>query len=315
MSHICPKCDHEFSCRGSLYKHFIKITPCNPSPSDEQKRRFEILAKDLGFDLTRTFVCNDCGEKFNRKDVMSRHVKNGYCLAPLLEPSTPLTLTKESPHNMLIMPKDSSKKKEYFSKTELYNIIGEMTHDMSHKLQSLTETISKLNTRYDNPPHPSHNVNNLSICVGSDDNFDDILISRMGKWEAIEFITNCALTHQKGDSRLLEKVYLIDNLSSEARIQYTSPQKNEVLYYDRHNNKITETTDAFTDKLATFLSDCYSRTYGWVREYCDKYGKYTYNHLDDYEMEKWGAHMRELTLKTYKRKMISHVNIFNITPK
>ena len=144
---------------------------------------------------------------------------------------------------------------------------------LENKINSLEEQIIQLK---ENPPtmkllekiaqdvaelkeKPNVTNNNLQvICVGSQDNYLDMLTERLGNFtKALECIKDCALSNLTGDCNLIEKIYFNQSENQEKPIRFMDKNRNFIEYYNENKEKVRDTKELFGKKLANNLQNSY----------------------------------------------------------
>src|SRR5690348_16322681 len=150
---------------------------------NKSKNKTELNSKNI-LDITcdslpKKFTCPDCEKQFTRRD------------------------------NMLVHQKKSCK---VVKEQETRKLINKATRGLLEQNCGLEEKLKSLEQRMINlEEKPSSiTVNNQLqvVCVGSNDNYLDMLTENWGFDRALCFIKDCALSNLTGDCKLIEKIYL-----------------------------------------------------------------------------------------------------------
>lgn len=134
-----------------------------------------------------------------------------------------------------------------------------------------------------------------------------MLTDRMGNFDqAIDYITDCALSDLTGDCKLIEKIYRNHN----DEVGFTIDQKNTKIYYQNERNEsISETKESFGRKLANNLQNSYLKGINYlINKNLDQRidpNKF----LDQYDLMSWNEHIYHLSDSNHQRKIINQLSI------
>ena len=131
----------------------------------------------------------------------------------------------------------------------------------------------------------------------------DMLADRVGLDKAIDYIKDCALSDIKGDCKLIEEIYAVQNSF------FVDKKNTTVTYRNESNESITENKETFGRKLANNLQNSYLKgvNYLIIRNLNQKTNPNKF--LDDYDIMTWNKHIYQLSDDIHRRKFINKLNI------
>jgi hypothetical protein len=146
------------------------------------------------------------------------------------------------------------------------------------------------------------------ICVTSDDNYLDMLTQKIGNFEqAVEYLKDCALSDVSGDCRLIERIYL-DTKSHQYGFSING-NRNQIVYYNEHQEQITEPRETFGKKIANNLQKTYLRGINHLitRNLTNRMNPNKF--LEEYDMATWNDHIYHLSDSGYQKQLLNQLNI------
>jgi hypothetical protein len=189
-------------------------------------------------------------------------------------------------------------------KKQLENLKNNVSTDNSDKV--LNKRIEEVEKRLEaQEKKPTSNVLNV-ICVTGNDNYLDLLTTRMGTFEqAIDYIKDCALSDLTGDCKLIEKIYM-DETSS---IYFSDKGRNNIIYYNENKELVNDNKSNLSRKLANSLQNSYLKGINFlINRNLDNH--YSPNKLlEDYDLMTWNTHIYNLSDSCYQRKIINQLRI------
>lgn len=178
------------------------------------------------------------------------------------------------------------------------------------EIESLKTEIEKLKSQVCRQTLQTINNNLQVVCVGSDDNYLDMLTDKWGDFaQALNFIKDCALSSLNGDCKLLNKIYFDSKSSNEVPIRFLDKGRCNIEYYNEKSEKVI---DRKGQKLGRILANNLQNSYLKGINYLtspnldlERSSKF----LDDYDIQSWNSHIYELREDKYQKKIINHLDI------
>ncbi len=295
----CPKCDKCFT-RLSTLKSHLEMKP-------------DCLAK------INKLVCNICQKKFCRKIYLDKHKQKHLNVSSkqlkVIKP-VPIKLKMKTDDQSIcveIDTNDQSKAVDVFimghiieQNQKLTELIGQQNQKIDQLIKKQNQLTEKQNQLTEKPSNIINNNNNLQIiCIGTNDNYLDMLSERVGFDIALEYIKDCALSNLTGDCKLIDRIY-INNSDS---IHYIDKKKTKVEYFDENRNKIIDSLTNFGKKIANNLQNSYLKGVNHlVNETLDNH-RCPNKFLEDYDLQTWNQHIYELSNFNYQKKIVNNLNI------
>jgi hypothetical protein len=155
--------------------------------------------------------------------------------------------------------------------------------------QEILDQISRLKDEIKELKSQKQPQNILQVVyVGNNENYLDVLSTRMGFDNAIGFIKDCALANVSGDCRLIERVY-----SDNGRIRFAEKEPQ---------------TDQLARKLAGNLQNSYLRGVNYLINSSLDSNYNPVKLLEDHDLQSWNRHIYELSDHKYQRKILEHLD-------
>jgi len=130
------------------------------------------------------------------------------------------------------------------------------------------------------------------VYVGHNENYLDVLSTRMGFDSAIGFIKDCALADVKGDCRLIERVY-----SDNGKVRFAE-----------NTHTKDPATNQLAKKLAGNLQTSYLKGVNYLinssldSNYCPV------KLLEEHDLQSWNRHIYELSDYKYQKKILEQLD-------
>ena len=217
----CPRCSKSFSSQQRLRSHFESQTNCHSKASQ--------------------LICSVCQKSFSRKFCLDKHFKKHKVnlLDQTVQPLFPIKLKLKTNHDDNKLIDEMANKlglslKEEIPSQKIVELIEKQNDERDHRIAQLIERqISQQNQKIAEQNQkiaeliqkPSNVINNnlQIICVGSNDNYLDMLSQQWGFDRAIDYIKDCALSSLTGDCKLIEKIYIENHPNSINYIDWGIP--------------------------------------------------------------------------------------------
>ena len=178
---------------------------------------------------------------------------------------------------------------------------------LEQKVDKLEKQLAELSKK------PSNIINNQNIlqvvCIGSNDNYLDMLTEQIGFDKALGFIKDCALSQLAGDCKLVEKIYM-NQSNNQLPFRFADKSRTKIEYFNENKEKIIDKRGIQLGKrLANNLQNSYLKGVNYLIL------KNLDNHscpnifLEQYDVMTWNHHIYELSDVKYQRKIIDHLNI------
>ena len=242
-------------------------------------------------------LCQDCKKTFTRKSSLNRHYSQNRC--------------KILKKNLFSIQKKDIK----LNPAKIIDMTTKKTdpEPNSEKMKILEDRIDKLEKS-----GPKVVNNNLQIvCVGSNDNYLDMLTEEWGSFDkALEYIRDCALSQLTGDCKLIEKIYLSlrpDGQDSSKSIRFTDKSQTKIEYYNEDNEVVKDTRELFGRKLANNLQNSYLKGVNYLLKRNMESRTCPNKFLEEYDLQTWNGHIYELSDIKYQKKIIGQLNISQAT--
>lgn len=239
-------------------------------------KKIKLITDNKGKSL---YICGFCDRSFSHKNNLYRHQKH-YC------------------HKKTT---DNVKKSDDAVISKLRDQIEEMKQDISELRDR--KLVFHQNVQ--------NNQNVLQVlCVGSNDNYLDMLTEKWDFQQALEYVKNCALSDINGDCKLLQKVYFPESQSDEFPIRYLDRTRNKIEYLDENRQRVVDVRGVtLGKKLANNLQNSYLKginhlvTNNLEKRLCPL------KFLGDYDVQSWNRHIYRLSDPKYQKQLISHLDI------
>lgn len=271
----CPKCLNIFSSKRRLLSHLEFQTECHIK--------------------VKKFICQFCQKKFTTKSYLNKHREKHKEDQIEIKPVFPIKLKLKTDKNLLEerMIEQNQKMVELIGK-QMAELIGKQMSELIEKQNDeqnhrMAEFIEKKNKLIEKPTNITNNIsNNLQIiCIGSKDNYLDMLTQQWGFEHALEYIKDCALSNLTGDCKLIEQIYINNQFPS---IHYLDKGKTKIRYFDENKNKIIDSKAQLGRKLANNLQNSYLKGVNHVIAENLNHRRCPNKFLEDYDLQTWNQH-------------------------
>ncbi len=292
----CSRCFDKFTSKRRLLSHMELQTECHLK--------------------NKNFNCTLCQKKFTSKSYLNKHMEKHQSSKKIFPIKLKLkTDSVDSQADPTIVELIGRQMIELIEKQN-----AEQNQKIVEQNQKLVDLIEKQNIEnnqkiaeiIEKRPIGAKNINNINnnlqiICVGSNDNFLDMLTQQWGDFnKALEYIKDCALSSLSGDCKLIESVYIKNQSNS---IQYVDKKKTKIQYFDENKNKIIDNKNQLGRKLANNLQNSYLKGVNHlINENLELRGCPN-KFLGDYDIQEWNSHIYILSDEKYHKKIISHLQI------
>ena len=253
-------------------------------------------------------LCQYCNKKFTRRDNLLKHLKNKRCIWLKIEPM----LTQKS-HTL-------NKKKIILKKPKVFKSLPPETQTTEDplKFNNISRDDDRLVTKADLnrlekqiaelKQRPNNTTNNLQIvCVGSKDNYLDMLTHEYGDFErALDYIKDCALSNLTGDCKLIAKIYLSNDDNS---ILYIDKGRTKIQYFNENKQQIIDSRESFGRKLANNLQNSYLKGVNYLITQNLESKRCPNKFLEDHDIQMWNQHIYQLSDHRYQKKIINNLDI------
>jgi len=313
MSNIkyqCPRCLHLFPKKYNLDKHLKRKNPCqliNDSvlnTNDHNLPASEPIRPRLSMKVVRNV------EMFTDKSPISNRIVG--------MGSSPEINNNESDESSICIYCGSKLKhkknlrRHYETCPHNPNQVANINYNLLHEINKLkTEFQQQLNELKQQPRVvEQHNQNILQVvCIGSNDNYLDMLTEQWGFDKALGFIKDCALSQLSGDCKLLEKIYF-DNRSGEVPIRYLDRNRNKIEFIDEKHQKVIDLKGIqLSRRLANNLQNSYLKGVNYLIKKNLDGNSCPNKFLEEYDLQSWNQHIYELSDSRYQRKILSQLEI------
>jgi hypothetical protein len=289
MSNIkyqCPRCLYIFPKKYNLERHLKKKTPC-------QLANHNVISGDeaLSVDDHKEFE-SSTHHNDEVKEELDDEFTCIYCKSKVLP------------------PRSLSKHQEICIKNP--HLPGISNSDLLDEFNKLRTEFQQLKELKQLPPvieHHNHNQILQVVCVGSNDNYLDMLTKEWGFDQALEFVKDCALSQVSGDCKLLERIYF-RNRSGEVPISYLDRHRNKIEFIDEDDQQIVDIKgEKLGRRLANNLQNTYLKGVNYlIQKNLDNKGCPN-RFLADYDVQTWNQHIYELSDPKYQKKLIAQMDI------
>ena len=298
----CPRCLLYFSRPQRLKSHLKRKNKCQ-IVNNEYSLELELsIINDDSVDDNeeedkhqKQHICPQCNVNFTRKFNLDRH-QQYYCRSKKDEPLLMLDAIRgQLQKNALIK----------VSSTEDHQLIS----TLSEKIKELERRLEDNYTELKEKPSNVHNNILQVVCVGSNQNYLDMLTEEFGDYDrALNFIKECALSHLTGDCKLIQRIYFQN--SGEAPIKYLDRSRNKLEYVDENKKKIIDYKGQKLGRiLANNLQNSYLKGVNYLINQNLDNNKCPNKFLDEYDVQSWNNHIYELSDAKYQRKIINSLDI------
>ena len=242
-------------------------------------------------------ICQYCNQKFTRKDNLVRHIKDNRCKlfkieAPLMAMAKKITLKNET----RIVDITENKLDSAVTKLDLEKFEKQISERFEKKIEELK-----------NKPSNVTNNNLQIVCVGSNDNYLDMLTDQWQNFDkALEYIKDCALSQLSGDCKLVEKIYLSNE---QKNIRYVDKSQTKIEYLNEKEELVRDTKELFGKKIANNLQNSYLKGVNYLLNNTLNNRLCPNKFLEEYDIQLWNSHIYELCDHRYQRKMVNQLNI------
>jgi hypothetical protein len=241
------------------------------------------------FGKKKTHVCPYCEIGFSKKYNLERHIEDSCRYVDVMLDNI-VKLKKKITLKNKTVPADEP--------------ISNLKDQISVLSKRLDETVAKLEKE------PRVVNNNLQvICVGSKDNYLDMLALQWNNFErALDYIKDCALSSLTGDCKLIEKIYF-SNENVPDPIKFIDKKKNKLEYYNENEEKVIDNREMFCKKIANNLQNSYLKgVTHLINKNLENLGCPN-KFLGDYDIQAWNQHIYELMDVNYHRKILNNLKI------
>jgi DNA-binding transcriptional MerR regulator len=185
-----------------LESHLKRKIPCKPTPVKLEVMR---ISTDGNGKITirhrppiDRFPCHYCHKEFTRKDNLTAHLKKNRCL--FMKSQTDVDQV-ENKNNINIDQLKAELKAELRAEfEEKSQVLEKQSQILEKKSQVLEKKIAELSEK----PLITNQILQV-VCVGNNDNYLDMLTKEFNDCDkAIEYIKDCALSHIRGDCKLIK---------------------------------------------------------------------------------------------------------------
>ncbi len=294
MSNIkyqCPRCLHLFPKKYNLDKHLKRKNPCQIINIDTT---FKLSNNEENINSKSSISMNDINESFHEKisgDTIDCNICI-YCQSQLKHKKNLRRHYEKCIKNPKFLQGNNF---------ELLNEINRLKVDFQHQINELKQQ---------NTIIEQHNQNILQVvCVGSNDNYLDMLTEELGFDKALGFIKNCALSQLSGDCKLLQKIYF-NNQSGKVPIKYLDKKHNKIEFIDEKYQKIVDIKGAqLCQRLANNLQNSYLKGVNYLIKKNLENNMCPNKFLEEYDIQSWNQHIYELSDIKYQKKIMSQLDI------
>ena len=248
----------------------------------------DITALQLHIIDCRQIQCANCNQIFSKKSNLKRHLKLNRCN---INVSTQVDTKDEQIANTLGKLEERLEEK--------------LEKKLEKKFEKIAQDVAELKEK------PNVTNNNLQvICVGSQDNYLDMLTERLGDFtKALECIKDCALSNLTGDCNLIEKIYFNQSENQEKPMRFMDKNRNFIEYYNEKKEKVRDTKELFGKKLANNLQNSYLKGVNYLINRNLETRSCPLRFLEEYDLQLWNQHIYELSNPLYQKKIINNIKI------
>jgi hypothetical protein len=259
-------------------------------------------------------TCHTCGNRYSRKDSLTRHMRSVH------------KVRHAENHVCQRCGKEYQRQYNFNAHVALCKIPCTETDEMDKKIAHLDEKMEKMCEKINKidkieemcdkidrtlTVSPSlsltptqQNLNVMCMCPKAD--FLGILTQEFGsEGKALEYITNCAMSDVSGDSHLMARLYIKEDQSA---LHY-DPSRKYITYHDAQHKPHVEDLDLFGHTMGNCLQNVYlvgiNRLMGDTLDTCRDPNQL----LDTYDFLEWNQHLSRLGQKDHQRKVIRNLTI------
>ena len=294
VNYICSRCNKTFEKKFNYQRHLKRQKPCSAIDSITTHVK-KLNSPTLHDHLITTNRVMDSQFDHEIQILKKQLVDKDQQIKKLTEvlgetPIDPLFIENQGGGAMVGLPQKIQKMEEQIiqNKTEIQNL----KYEVKEK-----STINNIN-------------NNLNIvCVGSNDNYFDMLIQQWNNFDkALEYIKDCALSNLTGDCKLIEKIYF-DKDDKPNNIYYTDKSRTKIEYFNEKREKIIDKKESFGRKLANNLQNSYLKGVNYLLNKNLDNRLCPNKFLEEYDIQLWNHHIYNLSDSHYQKKIINNLNI------
>lgn len=286
VSYSCEKCGKNFDRKCNYEKHIKRTKPCTLIKSEQIKICNQSNQSNQNDKL---YKCQSCDKFFSRKDSLNRHQKTSCERNILPKPATtPAVRVIMSSHT----PKHENKPLVGITMDQIKELVESKVNDIKNQIMN----------------HPTITNNLQVVCVGSKDNYLDMLTEKWGNFDrALEYIKDCALSNLTGDCKLLGKIYFDPSQQiCERPIRFHDRRFQKLSYVNESNETVIDPKGSqLGKKLANNLQNTYLKGVNFLMQKKEDFK----TSLDEYDLQMWNRHIFELSDEQYQRKIITNLEI------
>ena len=189
-------------------------------------------------------------------------------------------------------------------KDEKQTVMIDDYHQMRHEMMQMKEEMEHMKQiqkeMKEKKQQPINITNNLNImCIGSNDNYLDMLTEQVGFEQALEYVKGCALSDITGDVRLIEKIYYADRKdidNDQPPIEFLDRKRFKLSFYDENKKKIIDMGgDHLSQRLTNNLQNTYLKGVNYLINRTLEERRCPNQFLEEYDIQLWNRHIYELS--------------------
>lgn len=261
----CHRCGRVLATPQSLSRHLERRNPCKPKKNRTSETSATSETSETFATYAKRYKCPHCTQSFTRTDNLQRHIDH--------------RCPKLKQNNVMF---------------DLKKIKSDLR----------TELLDQLRQEIKDEPRVTNNILQV-VCVGSNDNYLDMLTDTIGFDNALEYIKNCALSDINGDIKLIEKIYFEGSNPGNYPIRFLDKKRGALEFIDEKNRTVADTKgDILSRRLGNNLQNTYLKSVNYLITSNLKHKKCPNVFLDEYDIMTWNQHIYELSDSNRQKKII-----------
>lgn len=262
-----------------------------------------------------SYNCSYCNKSFSRKDHLVRHIKNKRCKWLKIDFNEVVDVTRGLGERPYIVFKQNQSNKVILDNKiqQLEKQIAELIDEKQKTNQEIAEFKQKTDQEI-NQLKSKPLINNQIlqvISVGTMDNYLDMLTNQLNDFDkALEYIKDCALSHLRGDCKLIKKIYFDGKINQEQmNIRFLNKNRTKIEYYNEKKVKMHDSKEIFGRKIANNLQNTYLKGVNHLITTNLENRRCPNKFLEEYDLQIWNQHIYDLSDLRYQKKIINQLDI------